>query len=72
MNSKNVLLIVADQWRGDGIHALGASHVVTPTLDALAAEGIAFTSHYGQATPCAPSRASPLHRQVPDEPPGRQ
>ncbi len=55
---KNVLMIVADQWRGDGIHALGAKHVVTPTLDALAAEGIAFRSHFGQTHPCAPSRAS--------------
>ncbi|MBU2531992.1 MAG: alkaline phosphatase family protein [Alphaproteobacteria bacterium] len=58
MGRKNVLMIVADQWRGDGIHALGAGHVVTPTLDALAADGVAFTSHYGQAIPCAPSRAS--------------
>ena len=51
-------MVVADQWRGDGIHALGAGHVVTPTLDALAAEGTAFVSHYGQAVPCSPSRAS--------------
>lgn len=58
MGRKNVLMIVADQWRGDGIYALGAGHVVTPALDALAADGAAFTSHHGQALPCAPSRAS--------------
>ena len=58
MGRRNVLMIVADQWRGDGINALGSGHVVTPTLDALAADGVAFTAHHGQAIPCSPSRAS--------------
>lgn len=58
MRRRNVLLIVGDQWRGDGLRSLGADHLVTPTLDALAAEGVTFTAHYSQAIPCAPSRAS--------------
>ena len=58
MGRKNVLVIVADQWRSDGIHALGAKHVATPTLDALARDGVAFANHFGQALPCGPSRAS--------------
>lgn len=58
MGHKNVLMIVADQWRGDGLGALGADYLVTPNLDALATDGIAFTAHHTQATPCSPSRAS--------------
>ena len=55
----NVLLITADQWRGECLSSLG--HMVrTPHLDALAAEGVTFTRHYTQAVPCAPSRASLL------------
>ena len=34
--------------------------MVTPHLDALARDGVAFTRHYCQAVPCGPSRAS-LH-----------
>ena len=56
----NVLFICADQWRGDCMSALGHPNVKTPNLDALAADGVLFTSHYGQCTPCGPSRASLL------------
>lgn len=56
----NVLFITADQWRGECLSALGHAHVKTPNLDALANDGVLFTNHYAQATPCAPSRSS-LH-----------
>ena len=56
----NVLFICADQWRGDCISALGHPNVKTPNLDALAADGVLFTSHFGQCTPCGPSRTSLL------------
>lgn len=56
----NVLFITADQWRGDCLSALGHPMVRTPNLDALAAEGVLFASHYANAVPCGPSRAS-LH-----------
>ncbi|MBS7543491.1 alkaline phosphatase family protein [Ancylobacter oerskovii] len=54
----NILLITADQWRGDlmGPHRPFGS--LTPHLDALAAAGTRFASHYCQAYPCGPSRAS--------------
>ncbi|WP_271274507.1 alkaline phosphatase family protein [Aliamphritea hakodatensis] len=55
---KNVLLITADQWRGTCLSALGHPVVKTPNLDRLASEGVTFTRHYSQATPCSPSRAS--------------
>ena len=57
---RNVLFITADQWRGDSLSALGHANAATPNLDALAAEGTLFRSHYTQASPCGPSRTSLL------------
>lgn len=56
----NVLLITADQWRGDCLSAVGHPLARTPNLDRLAADGVLFRCHHGQATPCGPARAS-LH-----------
>ncbi len=56
----NILFITADQWRGECLSALGHPVVKTPHLDALAKEGVVFSQHYAQTTPCAPSRTS-LH-----------
>lgn len=52
----NVLFITADQWRGECLSTTGHPIVKTPNLSALAADGLAFKHHYGQATPCGPSR----------------
>lgn len=57
---RNVLLIAADQWRGDALSVLGHPVVRTPNLDALAAEGVLFRNHYTQASPCGPARCSLL------------
>lgn len=54
----NILLVTADQWRGDTLSILEHPCVRTPHLDALANDGVAFTRHYSQASPCAPGRAS--------------
>ncbi len=54
----NVLLITADQWRGDCLGASGHPCLRTPHLDALARDGVLFRRHFSQATPCAPGRAS--------------
>ncbi len=54
---RNVLLITADQWRGDCVGAAGHPVVRTPNIDALAAEGVLFRRHYAQAAPCSPARA---------------
>lgn len=56
----NVLFICADQWRADCLGALGHPNVRTPNLDALAADGVLFENHFGQCTPCGPSRTSLL------------
>ncbi len=56
----NVLLITADQWRGDCLSAVGHPVVKTPHTDALAADAVLFARHYCQAAPCSPARASLL------------
>lgn len=57
----NIVFIIADDHRFDGIGAYGNLVVQTPVLDSLAAEGVRFTSIYtmgGQtAALCVPSRA---------------
>lgn len=54
----NVLLITADQWRGDCLSAAGHPCVKTPNIDALAREGVLFRRHYAGAAPCSPARAT--------------
>ena len=57
----NVLIITADQFRASAMSCTGGSAVVrTPALDRLAADGVRFSRHYTQGTPCHPGRAS-LH-----------
>ena len=57
---RNVVLMVADEWRADTLGFLGTPGVSTPHLDQLAARGVTFTNHWCQASPCGPSRRS-LH-----------
>lgn len=57
---KSVLLITVDQWRGDCLSFRGHPCVETPNFDRLAADGTAFTQHYGQCSPCGPARTSLL------------
>jgi hypothetical protein len=54
----NILLITADQWRGDCLGAAGHPLLRTPAIDSLAAAGVCFLRHYAQAAPCSPGRAS--------------
>lgn len=54
---RNILFITGDQWRAECLSALAHPVVRTPNLDALAADGVLFTQHYAQASPCGPSRA---------------
>ena len=54
----NVLLITADQWRGDCLSAVGHACVKTPNIDRLARQGVLFRRHYAGAAPCSPARAT--------------
>lgn len=66
--TKNVLLIVIDQFRADCLKSLVdrdqlpslADSVPLPNLRALMAQGMTFNQHYTVTTPCGPSRASLL------------
>ena len=58
MTRPNVLLITADQWRGDCLSAVGHDCVKTPNVDALAAAGVLFRNHFAGAAPCSPARAT--------------
>lgn len=58
--SPNVILICADQWRGDCLSAAGHSVVRTPHLDELAARGARFDRAYSATPSCIPARAALL------------
>ncbi|WP_299616587.1 alkaline phosphatase family protein [Pelagibius sp.] len=53
----NVLLITADQWRGDCLSAMGHPVLRTPNIDRLVGEGVLFARHYAGSAPCSPGRA---------------
>ena len=60
MKIRNLVLFLADQWRGDTLAAAGHPGIETPNLDALIAEGVTFRQHYTTASPCGPARTSLL------------
>lgn len=67
----NVVLISADQWRGDCLSAAGHDVVQTPNLDQLAAEGARFENAFSATPTCIPARVALLtglaqesHRRV--------
>ena len=54
----NLLLFMPDQLRADCVGAFGNRVVRTPTIDALAAQGVRFENAYSQHSVCAQSRIS--------------
>ncbi len=61
----NIVLIVVDTLRQSHVGCYGASRDTTPTLDALAAEGVRFESAYASAPWTCPSVASILTGRSP-------
>ena len=55
-NQPNVLLICTDHWAGRMIGGLGHHSVLTPTLDRLMANGVAYTNAYTTTPMCVPAR----------------
>lgn len=53
----NVLLIIADQFRGDCLGCAGNKHIETPYLDELASEGFRFSHAYSAVPSCIPARS---------------
>ncbi len=56
----NLLLIMTDQHRGDGLGCDGNSAIQTPHLDSIAAAGVRFSRGYSSLPSCTPARATLL------------
>src|SRR5580693_1322117 len=64
--SKNIIVIISDQFRGDCIGAMGLNPMgLTPNLDRMAADGVLFRSAFCNQPVCAPARASIFTGQYP-------
>jgi len=61
----NLLIVYPDQWRGQALGCLGEDPVVTPRLDALAAESLVLTEAVANYPVCSPSRAMLLSGRYP-------
>jgi len=61
----DILVLMTDQHRADWIGALGSPWLRTPTLDALASEGVVFTNCFTTCPICMPARASFLTGMYP-------
>lgn len=53
----NIIVILADDLGWHDLGAQGATDLMTPNIDSLAANGVRFTSGYVTAPVCSPSRA---------------
>lgn len=61
----NILFVFADQWRASATGYSGNPDVQTPHLDALASEGVTFTTAVANCPVCTPYRASLLTGRYP-------
>lgn len=66
----NIILLMADQMRGDCLGIAGHPDVKTPHLDFLAGEGIRYPNAYSACPSCVPARAS-LYTGMSQEKTGR-
>lgn len=66
-NKPNILLIIADQHRGDAMGCAGNPAARTPNLDRIAAEGVVFGRCNTSSPVCTPARASLLSGQYVNE-----
>jgi len=53
----NIILIMADQLRGDCLGCVGNKIIQTPNIDAIAAGGVVLTRAYTSVPSCTPARA---------------
>jgi arylsulfatase len=54
----NIIVIMTDQQRADTLHALGYDYMVTPGMDRLVQNGIAFRNCFACGATCIASRAA--------------
>ncbi len=63
----NILVIMTDQQNASMMSCTGNKWLKTPTLDAIASEGIRFTRAYATNPVCVPSRFSLITGRYPSE-----
>lgn len=56
----HIVLIISDQHRGDAMNCMGNPSVVTPNMDALAADGTLFMNGYSSTPSSTPARSGLL------------
>ncbi len=61
----NLVFVLADQWRAQATGYAGNASVLTPNLDALAAEAVNFSNAVSGCPVCTPYRASLITGQYP-------
>jgi arylsulfatase A-like enzyme len=66
----NIVVLLADDLGYGDVGAYGATHLSTPHLDRLAAQGARLTSFYANAPVCTPTRAAFLTGRYPQRPGG--
>ena len=54
----NIILLMADQMRGDCLGIAGHPDVKTPFLDSLAAGGVRYPNAFSACPTCIPARAT--------------
>ncbi len=59
-NAQKILVVLVDQLRADCVEGALAQHANLPNIQAFRHEGVTFTNHFSNASPCGPSRASLL------------
>lgn len=67
LTGRNIILIVADDLGYRDLGSYGNKIVRTPSLDALASEGIRFSQFYTNSPVCSPSRAAFMTGRFPSE-----
>jgi arylsulfatase len=65
-NAPNIVLMTGDHLRWNHIAANGNAAIHTPRMDALAANGVSFTSCCTVGVACAPNRASLMTGRYPN------
>jgi arylsulfatase A-like enzyme len=61
----NLVIVMPDQWRGQGLGFMNEDPVVTPTLDTLATEGLVLTHAVVNYPVCSPARGMLMTGQYP-------
>lgn len=56
MSKTNLIIITADELRGDCVGFMGNPDVKTPNVDAFSQKGVVFTNHFTCFGKCVPSR----------------